>query len=256
MVKPWSRVVISLSGRPICRAARATMAVRWVMRAAAAESAADEGRDHMDIVGRHAELLRQAGLEAPHVLARLPHGQLAAVPGTGGGEQLDGVVVLGGGRIAHVDLHRRAGIGCLGVAHRRIVMTSSTPSWPPPFRHRCCRRSRWAARRHSRPSGGARPPAPPRTYRRRPAPRSVRHGKSCRRQAARSRCPCTRRRRTSCRLLILPTLRWVNTLITPARRVSHARRCARYGPWRWRWSPARRRRACSAEHRSRNGPRR
>ncbi len=30
MVKPWSRVVISLIGRPICRAARATMAVRWV----------------------------------------------------------------------------------------------------------------------------------------------------------------------------------------------------------------------------------
>ncbi len=85
-------------------------------RSARAERAADVGRDEVHIVGRDAELLGHARLGPPDVLARLPDGQLAARPGAGGGEQLDRIVVLGGRGIARVDLDRRLGEGCSGVA--------------------------------------------------------------------------------------------------------------------------------------------
>ncbi len=91
-------------------------------RAARAEGPADVGRHHMHVVGRDAELLGHAVLGAPDVLAGFPHGQLAARPGADGGEELDGIVVLGRGRIAAVDLHGPCREGGLRVADLGVLM--------------------------------------------------------------------------------------------------------------------------------------
>ena len=66
-------------------------------RAARAEGAAHEGRDRANLLRRDAQLMRNAVLDAIHVLARFPHGEPVAVPGAGGGEKLQRVVVLGAG---------------------------------------------------------------------------------------------------------------------------------------------------------------
>ena len=81
MVKPWSRVATSLTGRPSRRAASAIQAVRAVARALASRSAPPTKRETTRTSVRvDAELLGDAAVQAVHELARLVDGQLGRRP--------------------------------------------------------------------------------------------------------------------------------------------------------------------------------
>ena len=63
-----------------------------------------KGRNNANLLGIDAELLGQAVFETGHVLAALPHGQLAVSPGAARRKQLDRVVMLGRRLITRIDL--------------------------------------------------------------------------------------------------------------------------------------------------------
>src|SRR3984885_12161003 len=64
-------------------------------RAARTERPTHERRHDTDVIRGHAQLLGQAVLEAPDILAGFPYCEYAAVPRRDRTEQLDRVVVLG-----------------------------------------------------------------------------------------------------------------------------------------------------------------
>ena len=87
-----------------------------------AEMPADRPGDDPHLGRIEAELGREPVLDRADVAARLVHGEVVAVPGTAGGEQLDRVVMLHRRLVAR--LHPRPGDtpGCVGVAPRDVLV--------------------------------------------------------------------------------------------------------------------------------------
>ena len=88
--------------------------------ASRAERAADEPRHGPHVGVAHSELRRDGTLEPPHELGRLIDRQLLAIPGTGGGEQLQRVVVLRRRIVVGLHADRRGGKGGGKVAFLRV----------------------------------------------------------------------------------------------------------------------------------------
>ena len=119
MVKPWSRVgdeldrAVELLGRQ-----RDQRGARRHLRLGA-ERAADEGADHVHLVGVDPELLRDAVLEPIDELARLIDRQLVVAPYAGGGEQLERIVMLRRRGVFGIELDLGRGERRFGVARLR-----------------------------------------------------------------------------------------------------------------------------------------
>ena len=125
MVKPWSRVATSLTGRLSFFAAKATSPVRGVNCALEPNAPPTNGLTTCTLSGSDAELLGDAVLQAVHELARLVDRQLAVAPRRRGGEQLDRVVMLGRRAVFGFELDLGRSEGGLGVAGLRQILGAS-----------------------------------------------------------------------------------------------------------------------------------